>query len=104
VIRDPLAKADWSPIPDHLRVSLKRYVNEGRVPGDFLVGILSNDLKMAVDSSNGELFSQVPAITAFINLYLPEHCYGSDERVTFWEYMCGIQGLAEFGSIWGEPS
>jgi hypothetical protein len=87
--------ADWSAVPDYLRASLKRYVNEGRIPGDFLVGILSNELDKTVNSSDAARFAEVPAILAFIVLYVPmkEFCYGSGEKMARWEEVGGLYGL-----------
>jgi hypothetical protein len=86
---------DWSPIPDHLRHGLKHYVDEGRIPGNLLVGILSNELNTTVEACEAKWFAEVPAILAFIHLHVPPQCYGSGERMAFWEQVGGLKGLSE---------
>jgi hypothetical protein len=85
--------ADWSPVPDYLRTSLKNYVNSGIIPGDLLVGILSNRLSLVVASSDAKRFRQVPAVLSFIHLYVPMMCYGSPEAMARWEECGGLIGL-----------
>jgi hypothetical protein len=93
--------ADWSPVPEYLRCSLKHYVGEGRIPGDLLVGLLSNHLDMTIAACDTKRFRQIPAILGFVHMYLPEACYGTPERLAFWERVGGLKGLstiAEYGT------
>jgi hypothetical protein len=86
---------DWSPIPDHLHWSIRHYVDHGRVPGDFLQGILTNELDKTVDSCASDLFAQVPAILGFLRMHLPQMCWGTGARVADWELYGGLKGLAQ---------
>jgi hypothetical protein len=87
--------ADWSFIPYHLQTSLKRYVDEGRIPGDLLVGILSNELDAVVEACDAKRFRQVPAIVGFIHMYVPMECYGSGLALQKWEERGGYNQVGE---------
>ena len=91
---------DWSNIPDHLIWSIKAYVDRGRIPGEFLQGILANELSMVVDNAAAEVFASVPHIVAFLRLNMPTpECYGSGERMAFWERVGGLEGLREIANF-----
>src|SRR5262245_37210724 len=90
--------ADWSSVPDYCRTSLKRYVDEGRIPGDMLVGILSNELDQTVNACDAIRFAQVPAILAFIHMYVPALCYGSGAAMARWEEIGGLNGMCRIAA------
>jgi hypothetical protein len=89
---------DWSNIPEHLLWSIKAYVDRGRIPGELLQGIFSNELYMVVDSAADAVFATVPHIVAFMRLNMPPECYGSGERMAFWERVGGLEGLKEIAN------
>src|SRR5699024_8873505 len=45
---DRLAHADWSLIPQHMRASVRRWIEHGVLPGGFLSAVIRNDLVGAV--------------------------------------------------------
>ncbi len=75
---------DYAQIPERMQEALRLYVLHGVTPGDFLTGIITNNLRLAVghaDSTNAPL----------IRLYLqwfwnvaPARCHGSDRNMRQW--------------------
>ena len=53
-------KLDWADfgdsIPDNTKGSLERYINRGIAPGNFLLSVLSNDLKGSM--TRADLFNR----------------------------------------------
>jgi hypothetical protein len=88
------ADVDWGNIPDHLRYSIRAYVERGRVPGAFLVACLANDgYEMVMRVPTPELGTLI-AIVQFCHRYLPPECFGSPEKVADWEELGGLTGIA----------
>ena len=97
-------KLDWADfgdsIPDNTKGSLERYINRGIAPGNFLLSVLSNDLKGSM--TRADLFNREALyhIVAWLHNYAPSGCWGSKERVSDWiEYKRSMleldAGLAE---------
>jgi hypothetical protein len=92
----PLAAADWTLIPDHLRYSLRAYVERGRIPGAFLTAVLMNDGHEMVMRAWGKLtLAELRAIISFCDRHLPPECFGSPEKVADWEQFGGLDGLQD---------
>ena len=68
-------------IGDHMMGALRRYLDDGIKPGDFLTAVLSNDLKEACgradDHNRHILFEYV----SYLYNYCPKTCWGSREVV-----------------------
>ena len=68
-------------IPQHTKDALDRYVNEGILPGGFLVKVLSNDLFGAVGHADSENKKALADICAYIYNELPSGAWGSKQIV-----------------------
>jgi hypothetical protein len=75
---------DWAYVPSHLHAGLKRWVDEGITPGNFLRCVLNNDLRGAVAHGDPESLSALADITKFLIWHCPVHCWGSRENVRNW--------------------
>jgi hypothetical protein len=75
---------DWSLIPDSMIGPLRRYIENGIPPGDFMTAVLSNDLREACaradDINRPRLFEYVK----FLHAYAPYSCWGSLKSVKAW--------------------
>jgi len=71
-------------IPERMLESLERYKNDGTIPGDFLVSILSNDLVAACGRADDENLANLPAYGAYVYNELPGPSWGSKENVLLW--------------------
>lgn len=71
-------------IPEEIKSSLKRYVDNKIPTGSFLQSVLENNLMNAVakaDYHNSKIISE---ICHYIYNTLPSNCYGSPEIVKEW--------------------
>jgi hypothetical protein len=79
-------KADWSLIPDYMIGGLRRWIENGIEPGDFLCAVLKNDLKEACaradDNNQRRLFQYIK----FLYCYAPSGCFGSEEKFDHWKH------------------
>ena len=78
-------------IPAYMQGAIERYIMKGVIPGDFLVGVISNDLKKAVwhsDSTNSKLLRNY--VMFFYN-NAPSECWGSLNKIVLWSKNDGSQ-------------
>ncbi len=80
-------------IPKHLKLSLDAYREEGKVPGEFLLACLKNDLRGALN--NADLISReyLLQIRQYIYWKLPADSHTTPERVQAWTELGGMKGL-----------
>ena len=71
-------------IPENIKGSLDRYINDGIKPGDFTYGVLINDLAMAVGHADVNSRKHLKEIVAYVHSNLPPDSHGSKETVQEW--------------------
>ena len=54
---------------------------DGIAPGDFLTGVLENDLMKACSNADSENLANIPAYAAYLYNHAPIGSYGSPELV-----------------------
>lgn len=82
---DPIKPgSEYEKLPSHLVSSIHRYVQEGQQPGDFLTGLLENDLRKAVSHADGENQVLLAVWTRYLYNRIPAPCHGSKEKVEQW--------------------
>ena len=74
----------FSQMPPKILTGLREYVMDGRPPGDFLRGVLDNDLKEAVFRADDENLLALPSIVRFCSTHWPAQGWGSREKVKEW--------------------
>lgn len=75
---------DYTKIPQHMRESVYKYINEGVPPGTFLRAVLENDLVNAfvfADDINKKVLNDW---VSFVWWDLPVESWGSREKVNLW--------------------
>lgn len=77
-------RPDWSLIPDYMVGGLRRYIENGIKPGDFLAAVLSNDLKEAVIRADDTNIGILHNYIKFLYNYGPMECYGSEHAYSRW--------------------
>lgn len=83
---------NYSMIPDHCRDGLRRYVEKGQIPGDFLQAVICNDLVLA--ASRADYINQQCLQDYARFLYnAPAGCWGSMEKMRRWAEAGGLEGL-----------
>ena len=71
-------------IPDRMMESIKRYIEHGIKPGDFLSAIISNDLREAVGRADDENIKNIPAYVSYFYMEAPASCWGSFKNMQNW--------------------
>ena len=71
-------------IPDRMMPGIKRYIEEGIAPGNFLTAVIQNDLSEACGQADDENIQNLPAYAAYFYNEAPSVCWGSKERMKFW--------------------
>jgi hypothetical protein len=75
---------DYSKIPERILLSLNAYALEGRPTGHFLRMVLENNLCCAFQHADDECAGAMRSIVAYVYNRLPDHCWGSSEKVYQW--------------------
>ena len=68
-------------IPQNIKDSLDRYVNEGIMPGSFLRAVLTNDLAGAVFKADSKNLAALKDIMLYVYNEIPANAWGSTATV-----------------------
>ena len=71
-------------IQEHMMAAIRRYIDHGIPPGDFLRAVLINDLAEAVGRADDENMVIIPAFVAYLWNECPSDCWGSIDKVNAW--------------------
>jgi hypothetical protein len=74
----------YANIPPHMQESIRRYVVNRIAPGHFLQGVITNDLRMAVNHADE---TNLPLIKLYVQWFYnqaPAGCTGSRETMLQW--------------------
>lgn len=83
---------DYSGLPESLQGGMRRYVEEGVVPGRFLAAVLENDLGKSFGYADENSQARLPTIVKWLYNNAPNGCWGSVGRVRGWSRHRGMQG------------
>ena len=86
-------------IPERMMPGIKRYVEHGSKPGEFLTAIICNDLSSAVAQADNENMQNMPAFVSYFYNECPLSCWGSPHKMEAW-----IAGIKEFKESFHETS
>ena len=71
-------------IPRYTKEAIDRYFEQGYPVGDFLWGVLINDLYYAVCHADNNNRHALYDIVLYVQNYLPRCCYGNSQIVRGW--------------------
>lgn len=74
----------YDSLPKHLRGGIKRYLEEGILPGSFLQAVITNNLFRAVGAADEESKKHLVSIVAFMYYEAPSNCWGSRRKMLEW--------------------
>jgi hypothetical protein len=79
-------------LPDWFIDSVQAFVQSGRIPGDFLLAVLSNDLKEAVARADHQSMRGLVAMVCYLYNEIPQMAWGSPGKVQAWIDHRGFEG------------
>ena len=71
-------------IPEYMHSAILNYLLHRLQPGDFLLGVLSNDLAKAVGHADANNRGFLPNYVTFLYNYVPSECWGNEVKVLQW--------------------
>lgn len=71
-------------LPEHIRGGVRRYVEEGIIPGDFLQAVIRNDLMESFSRADETNIARMFDIVSFFYNETPNACWGSEEKMLSW--------------------
>ena len=92
-----MGREDWGTgmdrcMPSYMQHAMLEWIAHGRIYGDFLNKVITNDLMGAAgaaDQMNKEYLFQY---CNFLHNYAPGNCYGSKEKAEAWATAGGLMG------------
>lgn len=88
-----LDDAPWDMIPAHCQAGLRRYIEDGIKPGDFLYAVITNNLRRAVEKADEQNRAALSSYVTFLFNYAPAACFGSAKVVGEWIERGGLNGM-----------
>lgn len=71
-------------IPLRMMPGIRRYIEDGIMPGDFLTAIFENDLVHSMGLADDENLENIPAYASYLYNEVPQSCWGSKKIVKDW--------------------
>lgn len=71
-------------LPERLRGGIQRWIERGIRPGGFLVAVLDNDLRLALNLADDKHVSVLRDICHWLCNHAPAACFGSPEITARW--------------------
>ena len=71
-------------IPERMMGGIRRYIDHGIIPGDFLQAVITNDLRRACAAADDENLKNLAAFIAYFYNEAPSACWGSPEKMKRW--------------------
>jgi len=75
---------DVSGLPEHMQGAVRRYLNDGIMPGDFLTAALENDLVQSFARADGTNRAAMFDWASWLYNECPEPARGSEAKVREW--------------------
>ena len=75
---------DYGRLPRHLQGGVKRYIEQGVPPGDFLTAVITNNLHLAISHADSTSLAALPDIVRFFYNESPGGCWGTHEKMKKW--------------------
>ena len=71
-------------IPKRMWCGIQRYIEHGIIPGDFLVSVITNNLKEAFARADDENVHLIEDYLRLFYNHAPNTCWGSPEEMYAW--------------------
>jgi len=81
------AMTNYDKIPEHCRGGMRRYVEEGVIPGEFLQAVICNDLVESFGRADDINSDRLRDYAGFLYNEIPSLSWGSKEKMRAWAKM-----------------
>ena len=75
---------DYSRLPEHCREGMKRYIEHGIIPGDFLQAVICNKLVESFAIADDTNIKRLFDYTDFLYNEVPTSAWGSEKKMLEW--------------------
>ena len=75
---------NYKPMPEHLRDGARRYLEQGVMPGDFLIAAFCNNLFDSFVHADDETLPRLKEIAMWLHWEVPSPAWGSREKMHAW--------------------
>jgi len=79
-------------LPEHCRGGMRRYIEDGVIPGDFLQAVIRNNLVDALGKADDINCSRIMDYGSFLYNEVPLGCWGSKTKMLKWNKEGGLNG------------
>ncbi len=91
---------DYAMLPAHMRGGMRRYIERGIRPGDFLMAVLRNDFVRALMLAGRKARQRIFDIAEFLYYEAPIACWGNKDAVEEWIKLGGLEGIRKAETQW----
>jgi len=84
---------DYTKLPQHYRKQMKRYIEKGTLPNEFLMAIISNNLILSFSYAHSR--DNIETYVSFMIHETPSLCYGSVNAMKEWAENGGLSGMTK---------
>lgn len=89
----PGREIDYSILPEHMRKSVRLYIEDGVMTGAFQTAVFENDLVHAYAFADHINSWAIRDFAQFLYSEAPRPCWGSKEAVKEWKEKGGLNGI-----------
>lgn len=83
---------DYSRLPKHMQGTVRRYIEDGILPGSFLTAVICNKLQESFTYADETNIEKMFDIVGFFCDEAPFGCWGSKKDMTHWIEKGGLNG------------
>ncbi len=94
-----MASIDYGQCPSHLRVGMRRWIENGVIPGGVLAAVLRNDLAGAIFRASDNSIAEIVPLVWFLHSQAPGGAHGSTTKVEEWADKDGLTGIVRGGNV-----
>lgn len=88
-----MQQINYNLLPEHIRGGMKRYIEQGIIPGDFLQAIIQDKLVDSFERADETNITNMFNIAKFAYNEMPMGSRGSEETMFWWHEIGGLNGL-----------
>ena len=77
-------------LPDYMHEAMIAWIETGRMPGNFLSSLLSNNLFLTFHHADQTNLAMIGDYINYLYNYTPGECWGSPDKVRAWKERGGL--------------